>query len=278
MSLLKFFLILAAAGVLLAAVGLFFSLKLAVRHYTLASAKLRGPKTLRMALISDLHARRYGKKQEKLAEILRAEKPDLLLFAGDVVAEDKDRTPALELLDALGKNYPCFYVTGNHEYRSGKPEEVREIVRSYGLTVLRGESVLFDTECGKIRIAGIDDMQEAGFDGVLAQAKAALEGEKSVFTVFLCHHPELPVCLAKEHGLFFDLAVSGHAHGGQWRLPGVINGLYAPHQGLFPKYAGGFYDLGEERTLIVGRGLAGNLPIPRLFNPPELVIIDVKPA
>ena len=121
-------------------------------------------------------------------------------------------------------------------------------------------------------------MQEAGFDGVLAQAKAALEGEKSVFTVFLCHHPELPVCLAKEHGLFFDLAVSGHAHGGQWRLPGVINGLYAPHQGLFPKYAGGFYDLGEERTLIVGRGLAGNLPIPRLFNPPELVIIDVKPA
>ena len=73
----------------------------------------------------------------------------------------------------------------------------------------------------------------------------------------------------------FDLVVSGHAHGGQWRLPGLINGIYAPHQGLFPSYAGGRYDLGTT-TLIVSRGLAReSTPVPRIFNRPELVIVEI---
>ena len=245
-----------------------------IRQYTVSTDKMTAG-NLRLILISDLHAMRYGKKQEHLLSEIAALKPDLLLFAGDVLAEDKDRAPALELLEALGKRYPCYYVTGNHEYRSDKPDEVRAIVRSYGITVLCGTSVLCDTACGKIRIAGIDDLQEAGLEGALAQAETALNNDDGVFTVFLCHHPELSVRFAKEYGKAFDLALSGHAHGGQWRIPGLINGVFAPHQGIFPKYAGGLYDLGENRTLVVGRGLGKSFPIPRIFNPPELVCIDV---
>ena len=268
--------VLAAAVVCFAAavVGTLMSLRHVIRQYTISTDKMTAG-NLRLILISDLHAMRYGKKQEQLLSEIAALKPDLLLFAGDVLAEDKDRAPALELLEALGKRYPCYYVTGNHEYRSDKPDEVRAIVRSYGITVLCGTSVLCDTACGKIRIAGIDDLQEAGLEGALAQAETALNNDDGVFTVFLCHHPELSVRLAEEYGKAFDLALSGHAHGGQWRIPGLINGVFAPHQGIFPKYAGGLYDLGENRTLVVGRGLGKSFPIPRIFNPPELVCIDV---
>lgn len=268
--------VLAAAVVCFAAavVGTLMSLRHVIRQYTVSTDKMTAG-NLRLILISDLHAMRYGKKQEHLLSEIAALKPDLLLFAGDVLAEDKDRAPALELLEALGKRYPCYYVTGNHEYRSDKPDEVRAIVRSYGITVLCGTSVLCDTACGQIRIAGIDDLQEAGLEGALAQAETALKDDDGIFTVFLCHHPELSVRFAKEYGKAFDLALSGHAHGGQWRIPGLINGVFAPHQGIFPKYAGGLYDLGENRTLVVGRGLGKSFPIPRIFNPPELVCIDV---
>ena len=270
---------LAIIGVAVAFVGICASLRRVTRHYAVMTDKLNGP--LRMALLSDLHAARYGKKQEELVGRIAALKPDILLFAGDVVAEDKDRMPAHELLSALGKAYPCYYVTGNHEYRLGKPQEVREFVRSLGVTVLQGTAAVVDTPAGRICVAGTDDPLE-GEEIFLSQAEKSLAAasETGAWTVFLCHHPERVVALAKENGLPFDLALSGHAHGGQWRLPGLINGVFAPHQGIFPKYAGGRYDLGGGRTLIVGRGLSKDLPkglpIPRIFNPPELVVIDVN--
>lgn len=265
-------------GLVIAVVGVLASLRLVQRKYTLKSNKIEG-QHLRIVLLSDLHATRYGKRQEKLLAQIDRQRPDLLVLTGDIVAEDKDRTPALELLEALARAYPCYYVTGNHEYRSGKPDEVRELVRSFCITVLQGESVICDTPVGTVRISGVDDPHEGGMDIFLAQAKEALADiseQDDVFTLFLCHHPELSVSLAQTYHLPFDLALSGHAHGGQWRIPGLINGVYAPHQGIFPKYAGGCYDLGGGRSLVVSRGLSKSFPIPRIFNPPELVTIDVK--
>ena len=101
-------------------------------------------------------------------------------------------------------------------------------------------------------------------DAVKAQAK------KDHFTVLLSHRPEL---FENYVSRAFDLVLCGHAHGGQWRIPGVLNGLYAPQQGLFPLYAGGKYEKGST-TMIVSRGLAKETtPIPRIFNPPELVVV-----
>ena len=110
-------------------------------------------------------------------------------------------------------------------------------------------------------------------DQLSAAAKAA---DPDCFAVLLSHRPErVEDYLAYD----FDLVLSGHAHGGQWRLPGLVNGLLAPDQGFFPAYAGGLYRLDENTDLVVSRGLAReSTRVPRIFNPPELVIIDVMPA
>ena len=96
-----------------------------------------------------------------------------------------------------------------------------------------------------------------------------------MFTLLLAHRPEFFDVYTQYD---FDLVLSGHAHGGQWRIPGLINGLFSPNQGWFPKYAGGRY--GEDGTImIVSRGLANNVgAIPRIFNPPELVVVEIKGA
>ena len=97
--------------------------------------------------------------------------------------------------------------------------------------------------------------------------------DKAAYSILLSHRPEYYETY-KKYG--YDLVLSGHAHGGQWRIPGILNGLYAPHQGLFPDYAGGAYDY-PGGTLVVSRGLdRWGIKLPRIFNRPELVIIEVK--
>ena len=112
-------------------------------------------------------------------------------------------------------------------------------------------------------------------DGIAIEeqlSKAETAANLENFTVLLSHRPEL----AELYSTYpFDLVLSGHAHGGQWRIPGILNGLYAPHQGLFPEYAGGRYEFAQQ-TFIVSRGLAReSTKVPRIFNRPELVIVDV---
>ena len=105
-------------------------------------------------------------------------------------------------------------------------------------------------------------------------AQAAHRAEPGLYTILLAHRPEELELYAS---LGFDLVLTGHAHGGQWRIPGVLNGLYAPDQGLFPRYAGGRYEL-DGTVMIVSRGLAReSTRVPRFYNRPELVMIELKP-
>ena len=129
-----------------------------------------------------------------------------------------------------------------------------------------------------ITFAGIDDpymelFEHPAFDweGEMENAFESLRNEPG-FKILLAHRPER-IDEYKKYG--FDLVVSGHSHGGQIRIPLILNGLYAPDQGWFPKYAGGMYKHGE-LTHIVSRGASNPLPVPRVFNPPEVVVIDVK--
>lgn len=178
----------------------------------------------------------------------------------------------------LAEKYPCYYVTGNHEYWSNEVDSILEIVEKYGIKVLSGTSDSIELDGQKINICGIDDPDVVdytangiAFDKQLKLAEEAADKEK--FTILLSHRPELAERYQKYD---FDLVLCGHAHGGQWILPGVLNGLYAPHQGLFPKYAGGRYDF-DNQTLIVSRGLARESTFaPRIFNRPELVIVDIE--
>ena len=246
---------------------------LTLRRYALHTDKLSAP--VRLLLLTDLHSTFYGRAQRGLLSAIQAQTPDAVLLAGDMADDSRGDAGVDALMSALGGACPCCYVSGNHEVRTGCLEALKRRFRSWGITVLEGSGTLLATPGGTLRICGVDDPSAfAGESGWLEQFRAcqALTGD-SRYTVLLSHRPERTECY-RDSG--FDLVVSGHAHGGQVRLPGMINGLFAPHQGAFPDYAGGLYALGST-TLVVSRGLCRNL-LPRVFNPPELVALDLLPA
>lgn len=263
------------AGVLLLCAGL--DVRLTVQTYRVESEQVTGP--VRLAVLSDLHACNYGPGQQNLLKTVAAQAPDVVLLCGDIVDDDPNMPEerALATVEALAHRWPTYYVTGNHEIWTERVDEIKQALRARGAVVLEGECVEV-TEAGQtLAIAGIDDpyIGETAWQAQLDAVDAA-SGEEH-FSILLTHRPERVEAYEKTN---FDLVLAGHAHGGQWRLPGLINGVLAPNQGFFPAYAGGMYSLGEEKpTLIVSRGLAReSTRIPRLFNRPEVVIIDVEPA
>ena len=259
-------------GCLMAAVVVLLLLaldnRLVVRRYTVESDKLT--ERVRLAIVSDLHSCAYGEGQKELLDAVAAEEPDLVLLPGDIVDDVLPEDNAWTVLEALAERWPCCYVTGNHEWWSGEAERICQEIEALGIHVLRGENVSITVKGQAITVFGIDD-PDSGEDQFSKVSGAGGEG----YTILLAHRPEkIDDYLSGP----FDLIVSGHAHGGQWRLPGLINGLYAPNQGLFPQYAGGRYDFGAQ-VFLVSRGLAReSTRVPRLFNPPELVIADLVPV
>ncbi len=260
-----------AAGALLCAA---LDSRLAIRAYVVESEKVEAP--LRLAVLTDLHACRYGKNQAQLLAAVAAQRPDLVLMCGDIVDDEPrmEEWRALLTIKKLAERWPVYYASGNHEYRTGRLAEIKKLVEACGAVVLDGNCVRAAAGRQMVQIGGIDDPEtgEENWQDQLAAASAALDGTH--FSILLTHRPERVDDYAASG---FDLVLAGHAHGGQWRLPGLVNGVLAPDQGLFPEYAGGRYVLGNT-TLIVSRGLAReSTRIPRLFNRPELVVVDVKP-
>ena len=245
---------------------------LTIREYVVESKKVDHP--VRLALLTDLHCCYYGEGQRELLDAVAAQKPDLVVLSGDIVDDDPSMPEerALATVESLAEQWPVYYVAGNHEFRTGRVDEIKAELRSRGAVVLEGETALVTAAGQTIQICGIDDpgVGASAWQRQLDDVTSALEAD--VFSVLLTHRPER-VTSYTDRG--FDLVLAGHAHGGQWRIPGLINGLLAPNQGLFPQYAGGEYDL-DGTTLIVSRGLAReSTRVPRFYNPPEVVIIEV---
>lgn len=260
-----------AAGILLAAA---LDVRLAVRYYTVESDQVDSP--IRLAVLTDLHACRYGKNQEQLVAAVAAQNPDLVLMCGDIVDDEPrmEEWRALLTVKKLADRWPVYYAVGNHEYRTGRLAEIKKLLTACGAVVLDGKCVRVAAGGQMVQIGGIDDPEtgEENWEAQLSAAGSGLDG--SHFSILLTHRPER---VSDYAGSGFDLVLAGHAHGGQWRLPGLINGVLAPNQGLFPSYAGGRYEIGGA-TLIVSRGLAReSTRVPRLFNRPELVVVDVEP-
>jgi len=244
-----------------------FSQELQITRYALSDEKLEQSVTL--AVVSDLHNSVFGKGQSELAEAIHAARPDAVLFTGDM-AEDLDSLSATRMLaEALGGKYPVYAVTGNHECISGELDAIRAELRGMGIKVLAGESEILP--CG-MRIAGVDNPTKETWEEWRKQGYAC-RFDDDVFTVLLSHRPDL----IKYYREDFDLTLTGHAHGGQLRIPGILpDGLWAPNQGWFPEYTRGLHAAGEGK-MIVSRGLSKGFP-PRVFNRPELVIVELNPA
>lgn len=237
-------------------------------------------KGLKIVFISDLHNCFYGgTDQSGIIDRVNAAEPDMVIFGGDVIDEWGGTKHALTLMSRLSEDYPCFYSPGNHEeFRSDKEEfyeKVREIC-----PVLMGDYEELTVNGQDIRVYGAQDANAWG------KHKTQLEEcfdtlDNNYYNILIAHQPEqYEDYLGRGYDISasFDLILSGHAHGGQWRIPGILEqGLYAPDQGLFPEYTTGMYEFGQT-THIVSRGLAKPLRmifIPRIFNRPELSVIEI---
>ena len=245
----------------------------AVRSYAVDAQEIVSP--VRIALITDLHSCRYGKNQEKLIAALEKEAPDIVLLGGDIFDDDAADTNAEAFIAGIAGDYPLYYVSGNHEHWAGEAAFAvkMDILERYGVKRLSGSGERLEIRGEEIFICGADDPEAKGEDAFYAQLDMVRASvPEGVYSVLLSHRPEYFEAYC---GPGFDLVLCGHAHGGQWRLPGIINGLYAPNQGLFPEYAGGKYDAGET-AMIVSRGLAReSTRIPRIFNRPEIVMVEL---
>mgnify|MGYP005767087347 FL=1 len=231
----------------------------------------------RIVQISDLHNAKFGKNNQKLVDRIRECEPDMIVLTGDLVdSNHTDVDRAVQFVDEIVKICPVYYVTGNHEYWLEKSEydELMDGLIGAGVVILDDQVVEISRGDAKFRLVGLDDKSLA--DGTLgtllnnAQNVAHEDSEKKELTVVLAHEPQY---LARYAGTGVDLVLSGHAHGGQFRLP-FVGGIVAPDQGFLPEYTAGEYYM-DGTEMIVSRGL-GNSVIPvRLFNYPEIVCVEL---
>jgi len=244
---------------------------------------------LRIAVVSDLHSRPYNKTIEAVKRIA----PDVILLPGDIVEVaadylEKRNKYGLDFLRDVSEIAPCYYCYGNHEiYNShahGKKtkvpdkqlsEEYKMRIKSWGINLINDSFERLITinknSCDSVFVGGLVCGRD--MDPSLGQKAPDLRFLKEFeglngFKILLCHYPHYYDRYLKETDV--DLVLSGHAHGGQWRIFG--RGVFAPHQGLFPKYTSGIHD-GRH---IISRGAVNNTKmIPRFFNPCEVLSISI---
>lgn len=255
-----------------------FNTDLKLVFYEIKTDKI--DKNLRIALLTDLHACRYGDKQSELIASINSLKPDVVLLGGDIADDEIPNDNVEHLLKGLNGKYPMYYVTGNHEYWSNDVDGILKLFKSYDVKILEGNYETINLKGQSLTIGGVSDPDitvytDSKFDMQMQMNALKPASRSGNYNILLAHRPELYETYLSAD---FDLILSGHAHGGQWRVPGLVNGLYAPNQGWFPKYAGGQYTF-DHTTMIVSRGLAReSTRIPRIFNRPELVIVDLLPS
>ena len=232
----------------------------------------------RMAQVSDLHNAEFDEGNKDLISILTQTTPDIIVITGDLIdSRQTDIEIALDFAGKAAQIAPVYYVSGNHEARVPVYEELKMGLTEAGVTVLENQKVQITRDGESITLMGIQDPSFrtdylfGDAESMSRQAISGLQNESDGFTVLLSHRPDL-FDVYVDVGV--DLVFSGHAHGGQFRLP-FIGGLVAPNQGFFPKYDAGHFDEGNT-TMIVSRGV-GNSIIPfRINNPPELVVVELK--
>ena len=246
--------------------------------YTLSSQELPTPfDGFRIAQVSDLHNAEIGKDNEKLLNTLQGAQPNIIVLTGDLIDSRKTKVDvALEFAEQAMQIAPCYYVTGNHEARVTEYSELKEGLTALGVVVLEDTHTKVELDGESITLLGVSDPSFqtdyllGDAETVMRDTLSRLTEETDGFTLLLSHRPEL-FDIYVEFGI--DLVFSGHAHGGQFRLP-FIGGVFAPNQGFFPKYDGGMFVQGNT-SMLVSRGV-GNSIIPfRINNKPEIILMEL---
>lgn len=264
------------------AIGVFLYLQnniIDITKYNLKYDKADEP--IRIVQLSDLHSKPFKKVLKKVDEI----KPDIICVTGDYINDrEKNKKKMLKYAKALVARAKVYYITGNHERRLDNFDELMNELAEVGFIVLLNRVSVYNDKDVEIDFLGLDENQ-ADFDDYKARKNGTFEykdmspyfkqlDELGGYKIVLSHFPEnfMGVKEMNYSQYDFDLQLSGHAHGGQFCLP-FIGPVYSPGQGLKPKYAKGSF--GDRPKLIVSRGL-GNAEFPfRLFNHPEINVINI---
>ena len=249
--------------------------KMQLKTYQIVSEKIKTP--VKILQISDLHSSDYGKNGIELIKAMKDISPDVVVMTGDILDNRAPNGECFRFLRMIASLYKCYYVSGNHEVYTHRVDAIKAKLISYGIRVLEGENETVSIGEQNIVIGGVSDPIESPdrqgrlWEDQLTDCGKDLGGDE--FSVLLSHRPEL---ISYYEETPFDLVLTGHAHGGQVIIPKLINGLYAPHQGFLPKYAGGEYVMANGGKMIVSRGLSKYVR-PRIFNRPELVLVTLMP-
>jgi len=278
----KKFIFLAIAAAVLVALVIWIAwgnTAMELNTYTISSLKL--PESFdgyRIAHVSDLHNAEMGKDNETLLSMLRDADPDMIAITGDLIdSRNTDIEVALQFVREAVKIAPCYYVTGNHEARVNEYGELKAEMEAAGVTVLEDVRNEISMEGETITLIGVNDPSYqtdylfGDAESVIDAKLEELHTENAGFTILLSHRPELFDTYA-DHDI--DLVLSGHAHGGQFRLP-FIGGLVAPNQGLFPEYDAGIYTEGNT-NMLVSRGVGNSILPFRINNRPEVILIELQ--
>lgn len=228
--------------------------------------------------VSDLHNKNFD---EDLTTKIKAEEPDIIVITGDIIDRNNtDLAVAEAFLEEMNAVAPLYFVSGNHEVASGKYSELQEILDAHNVTNLDNADHLLTEDGDQINLLGLADPLTLLYEEVEEEGSAELVIQNELdrlmnespteFNLLLSHRAEL-MEIYKDSAI--DLVFTGHAHGGQIRLP-FIEGIYAPSQGFFPEYTWGEY-IENESTMIVSRGLGNSIFPLRVFNRPELVVLTL---
>ncbi|EJT6665162.1 phosphoesterase [Clostridium perfringens] len=241
-------------------------------------------KDVNVVHLSDLHGKEFGKNNEKLKRLILKEKPDLVVATGDMIDSSlKNMEGVIDFLSDLSKCVKVVYISGNNEQRCKKAEYIFESLKSKGVIVLRNEIITLSLSGVKVNILGMFEKPKGDLHSSIKKINGsyAYEDSRKLFKrlenleglkIVLSHYPEL---FEAEYSKYnFNIMFSGHAHGGQFRIPIIKRGLIAPGQGFFPKYTEGMH--GNKNKLIISRGLGNSTKITRLFNRPEIVNVKIK--
>lgn len=248
---------------------------LEISRYEVASQKL--PESFdgfKIVQLSDLHGAEFGEDGMELVDKVGSLEPDMIALTGDFVTDEGDLAAVEKLAARLVKLCPVYFVSGNHEFGSGLAVKVRNILERAGVKYLNNEYLTISRGEDGILLGGVEDpLAYADMLSPDELAQKMNDAAPDAFKILLGHrnywmteYPELPV----------DLIFCGHAHGGLIRIPGV-GGLIGTDRRLFPDFDAGEYNNGRY-TLIVSRGLGNSVPIPRVFNRPEIVCVELSSA
>lgn len=248
--------------------------------YEFTSSKISEP--VRFVFLSDLHCRNFGKHNQELCKCIADQKPDFIALVGDIINRSSTKNEIDEVcsfIKDLTKIAPVYYSLGNHEeqYISTNGDEVLQQIESASAILLNDTYIDVDVHGQSLRLGGM-----------IKLAYLAVEKEEDEANIFLdnfCNTDRLKILLNhRPEGFYFgdacqvwsvDFILSGHTHGGLIRFP-FVGGLYAPIQGAFPEVYYGEYKF-ENNLMVITSGLAGHGMIPRINNPPEIVVIDLVP-